>query len=227
MKINYYLLAIIKENLIYLTSLFVIILLFIFLGFITYNKFNQLTEKNITISTEINNLKEKKELIDYQKEIKKEGIDIKEINKILSTLIPEKEDFFSVINALNEISSKTNFIITNYSINPDKTGLTKLSLVVEGRGDEESFFNFLQNYQYIGGRLITIDLINYQSKGYINVKFTVYFYSGKLNIVSSSSQKLTNKEKNLLKIIKEKTAKFFSSNEERKDLSYPTKANPF
>jgi uncharacterized protein YeeX (DUF496 family) len=70
-----------------------------------------------TLETEIDDLKNKANLIDYKEKIIQDDLDIDQINSIVSTLVPDSEDYFSVIVALDEISKKTNFIITNYVIN--------------------------------------------------------------------------------------------------------------
>jgi hypothetical protein len=226
LKIDYYLLKLAKENLIFL--LFFIGLIFIYIFFmLNFLKKNVEVNMNITKFTqEISDLKKKAELVSYKQEIIKEGIDLKEANNLFTKLIPNEEDYFSVIAAFEKISQDTNFLIINYSINLKSSTKDKLSLTIEGKGDQDAFFKFLKDFRYIGKRLITIDKIDYRSTGFLEVSLIVNFYSGKNNNMLTTASKLTDEEKKLIQTIKEKVS-LEETTEEASSSSYSTKSNPF
>jgi len=227
LKIDYYFFKLAKENLIYLIFFGVLVLIFVFFSLNFVKKTTQ-TNSNITkISQEVENMKKRSQLVAYKQEIVNEGIDFEKTNKLFTKLIPNEEDYFSVIAALEKISVETNFLIINYSINLKSSTKDKLSLTVEGKGDQDAFFNFLKDYRYIGGRLITVDKIDYRTTGFTQVKLIVNFYSGKTTQqTSSTNSKLTEDEKKLIKTIQKKV-KLELKFEEASSSSYPVKSNPF
>lgn len=224
-KINYFLFKLVKENFVYLFSFIIIVLVFIVSVTIVFNKFNAASQKIDLTDKEIVDLKKKVELVNYKQEIIQEGIDIEQVNKVLTKLIPNEEDFFSVIFALEEISKKTNFLIISYSIDLKATTADKLALTISGRGDQNTFFNFLRDYRFIGGRLITVDKIDYKTTGFAEIKLNINFFAGKSSEAKSSSVKLTEKDKQLVKEILSKVKLELKS--ENENLSYPVKSNPF
>ncbi|MCX7881302.1 MAG: hypothetical protein N2482_02185 [Patescibacteria group bacterium] len=230
LKIDYYLTRIFKKHFILLFSFIFIWLIFIFIIYFFFNNYGQTKREISSLKEEIQGLKKKAELINYKKQIEKEGINISQMNKILNQLVPLEEDYFSIIYALEKISQKTNFIIISYSININRSHSEKLSLTITGLGDRESFFRFLQNYSFGGGRLITIDNINYTTEGFSQIQISLNFYSNLLKKKSTPMilEKLTKEELETLKKIQEKTEiELKSSNSDLEEIEYPTKTNPF
>ena len=225
-KINYYLIKVAKENSPYLISLLILIIVVLTSISLFTNKFNSLNNKINQTAKEVNDLKKKAEFVGYKEEIIKEGIDLNQVNIIFTKLIPNQEDFFSVIYALEEISKKTNFLIINYSVNLKATTLNKLAIAIEGKGDDQSFLNFLKDYRYLGGRLVTIDKIDYKTKGFVQLKLNINFYSGKGSTLQNIVPvKLTIADKKLIKEIFAKVQINIKNDEETG--SYPKKTNPF
>lgn len=225
-KINYYLIKVAKENSPYLISLLILIIVVLTSISLFTNKFNSLNNKINQTTKEVNDLKKKAEFVGYKEEIIKEGIDLNQVNKIFTKLIPNQEDFFSVIYALEEISKKTNFLIISYSVNLKATTSNKLAIAIEGKGDDQSFLNFLKDYRYVGGRLVTIDKIDYKTKGFAQLKLDINFYSGKGSTLQNIVPiKLTIADKKLIKEIFAKVKIDIKNDEETG--SYPKKTNPF
>lgn len=226
LKIDHYLVKAVKENLAYLAFFVLLIVVYLVFSYSFVSKM-VVADKNITeLTKEITDLKKKTELVTYKQELLNEGVDFSKTNELFTKLIPNEEDFFSVITALEKISQKTNFLIVNYSINLKSSTKDKLSLTVEGKGDDEAFFNFLKEYRYIGQRLITIDKIDYRTTGFTEVKLIVNFYSGKAGGLSTTTTKLTEGEKKLIKDIEDKISIELKS-DEASSSSYPLKSNPF
>jgi len=228
MKINYYLRRLIKENIIYLISLLFILSIYFIFFINSINRINQIETKIKITKGEIESLKIKTQLINYKEEIKKENIDINKVNQLLFQLIPDNEDYFSVIFALEKLSEQTGFIIFSYSVDINQSTKNRLNLVIEGFGSKESFFNFLNSYRYRGGRLLTIDKIEYEGKDNIKAKLNIYFYNAKVPLLEFSSKYQLNKnQKEILKKIQEETPPLNAIENTTNDYLYPTKTNPF
>jgi len=99
--------------------------------------------------------------------------------KLLNTLIPNAEDYFSIIYTLEKLSQKSNFIITSYSVNVGKSTSEKLRISVNGVGDNQSFIDFLKNYNFSGGRLVTSDRVQIDPNFSGSVIIGLTFYSKK------------------------------------------------
>ena len=225
-KINYYLFRIAKENSPYLVTFLTICTVSVISLIIFINKFTTLNQKINSTHSEVSLLRKKTEFINYKQDILNEGIDLEEVNKVLTKLIPTQEDFFSVIYALEEISKKTNFVITGYSLNLSASTNDKLALTITGRGSNDNFFDFLKDYRYIGGRLITIDKIDYKTTGFTQIKLNINFFSGKeVSPQSDAPIKLNSDDKKIVKDILNKVQIEVKPPEH--DINYPAKFNPF
>jgi len=225
-KINYYLLRVLKENSIYLI-IFIVMLVGVVSGILIFiSRFGLINNKTGITNKEITELKKKVDLVSYKQEIIKQGINLDQTNKMLTKLIPNQEDFFSAVYALEELSKKTNFTIVNYVINLKSTTKDSLGLTIEGHGDNDTFFNFLRDYRFSGGRLITVDKIDFKSSGFSKIKLNINFYSGKDTAGQNLSQvKLTDFDKRIIKEIQTKITLDVVGGEV--NTSYSTKTNPF
>lgn len=152
-----------------------------------------------------------------------------EINQfilVLSQLVPDEEDFFSVFTSLEHLSQQTGFIITNYSIATTSSTEERLNIVVDGIGNAESFINFLKDYDVAGGRFITSDIIRYETTESSSVKIPLTFYSAKTSTVADEGSKLSIADVEMLREIRNKTS-FVIKDTDEGDVEYPTKSNPF
>lgn len=226
-KIDYFLLTIIKQNLFYVISILVMIAAIVF-SFLFFAKLqNENTQKIEELISQIVVLKNKVELIKFKGTLKEEGIDIDEVNKVFNQLVPEVEDYFTIMVALEKISQQTGFSITGYAINLKQSSQKKLSLTVSGIGDNRSFLTFLKDYNYVGGRLITIDKIEFSSTLGGGSKLTLNFYSGKEQGEKDLQKfRMTQKERSFIETVTRKTT-FQLESETPQSLEYPKKARPF
>lgn len=224
MKIDYFLAKQIKKHLLYLITLVLIIFLFFFSISYFFNQKTLLQQKKETIINEIATLENKKNIILTAKNIQNQNLSFDELNKALNTLLPNNEDYFSIIFALEKISQETGFQVIGYEINLKKSTDNKLAITITGIGDRNSFMNFIKNYRFIGNRLITIDNINFTEGGMNQTKIDLNFYHS-VNKNLASYYQINEKDKQLLKEILEKTNILI--NEESSPENYETKDNPF
>lgn len=117
-----------------------------------------------------------------QSVINENGEDIDQDLELITKFIPDSEDYFSMIFALEKLSQTSGFIISNYTVNLSKSDSNKLSLKVTGIGDSNSFLELLRTYNYGGGRLITAEKIGIDPLQTSGVNLDLNFYNEKPTI---------------------------------------------
>lgn len=170
-----YTLRLIKENILYLVSALVFILLLALVLPGQIDDYQKSKETNQQLLEEISQLEKKKALV-----ASFDSDEIDQLVKTLNTILPQSEDYFSIFYALDAFSQQTNFIITGVSISFDNNSPEELTVDVQTAGTSEAFITFLENYIYKSGRLITMDSITYEP----NVPATslsLHFYSKKID----------------------------------------------
>ncbi len=205
----------------------VIVAAVIFLFLILSLKNYQIVQEEIsTVSAETEKLKTRVDTLKKGKTLVENEID--EINQLFSILIPDSEDFFSIIYALEKISQETGFAIEEYSLgfgtNAEKTPIT-----INGTGDIDSFMNFLKSYQFAGGRFATSESINFSNAKFSSTQVVLNFYSKKVSVDTETAPIITDKDTNFIKKIKAKIKIKFKdkTNEVPLKEDYDTKTNPF
>ncbi len=172
-------------------------------------------------------LKNRYDTLKYNKTLTADQI--KEYNKLLVELIPESEDFFSIIVALDKISADSHFMVTDYVLNMKDSGKDKLTITVMGNGDTEAFRSFLEKYQFGGGRLITSNKIEYGGTTSTDTKITLNFYSKRFAFNETLQVGLLSQaELDRLNSIRKKISmQYISSQSTIVDTDYTTKKDPF
>ncbi len=224
LKINPYLLSLIKENLIYIVVNLSLVLITV--AVFAYN-LRLLPEKDIQISTLENDVKEltaRANLLNAPFLTEKGDLD--STIKVLDALVPSLEDYFSLIYSLEELSKKTNFIINSYSINLQESTANKLQLVISGVGDQDAFMKFLKDYNFSGGRLMTCDRLDLSSRFSGSIRLNVAFYNKNVTSQGSTILALTSKDWQEINRIKSKVS-FLLKEASPESLIYPRKTNPF
>ncbi len=226
MKIKPFIKRLIKENIFYIIGnifIFVLIIIAIRIGLTEYSSYNK---KITALKTELSQLQNKINLMNTTIP-SSEKLD--EDLKFLNTLIPNAEDYFSIIYSLEKLSQKSNFIVTEYIINVENSTTEKLSLKVTGTGDSQSFINFLKNYNFGGGRLITSDKIKVDPNfsGLIQIDLT--FYNKKTEAGNKLDMTANSNIYKELETLKSKVNFSFNNSvaTNSADLNYPRKSNPF
>jgi len=154
---------------------FCICIFLFFLVLIFYQRYNAQKKDLELLTREVQLLKDRADTLKQNMSLTQDQI--KTYNALLASLIPETEDYFSIIYALEEISKSTGFIITNYNISVAKTSPENIVLNVDGTGDADAFLNFLRDYQFVGGRLVTSDKIQFSGGKNAGTKIALTFYN--------------------------------------------------
>ena len=222
-KINYSIRRLFKDNWLYLLAFLGLILIFVIAVFFYFHQYQMNVIKIALLRSEIAEFNKKKELLNFKNQLIEDEVDLDYINQVLSQLVPVKEDFFSIIIALEKLSSQTNFIVTSYNIVVDKSSPERLAIVIEGQGDPAAFLKFLQEYNFSGGRLITIDMIDFNQEAFTGTKVNTTFYTGKVSAVSGLEE--IKVDMDLIQKILEKVQIDLKIEADISD--YPTKSNPF
>lgn len=225
-KIKPYIKRLIRENIFYIAGnvfIFILIIIAVRIGLTENSSYDK---KISVLRTELIQLQNKATLMNTSIP-SSDRLD--EDLKFLNTLIPNIEDYFSIIYALEKLSQKSNFIVTSYTVNVRNSTNEKLKLEVTGTGDSQSFINFLKDYNFGGGRLITSDKIQLDPNYFGSIKIDLAFYAKSVS---------TDKNLNLtpdynffqeLETLKSKVNFSFDSNAvtNNPDFNYPKKSNPF
>ncbi len=208
-------------------SLLIACVVFIILSFMIYiavTNFLKTQAELISTQTEVDGLDKKVRVLESNKALTQSQIT--NYNKLLTQLIPDQEDYFSILFALEQLSEKTGFKIIGYSIQLSESSPEKLQVQVQGDGDSEAFLKFLNDYKFAGGRFITNESISYTSGQVGQIHLALNFYSKKVNPGEGELAVLTPKQIDLMQEIQSKTTVVFKD-AEPVVTSYPTKSNPF
>ncbi len=226
LKIKPFLRRLLKENFFYLFgNIFIFALIVVTINIGLTNNSNY--EKKIAgLKTELNLLKNKVTLMNTSVP---SSLKLDEDLDFLNKLIPNVEDYFSIVYALEKLSQKSNFIITSYTVSVGTSTADKLKLNVSGTGDSQTFIDFLKNYNFGGGRLITSDKIQLDPNFFGTIKIDLTFYTK--NVSSSQNLEIEPDEKIFkeLETLKSKVNFVFEPNiaTGEANYNYPRKGNPF
>lgn len=213
-----------KENLrtyavIIVVPIVLLLCIFAVRGYISVN------EEKVQIAQEVEDLQKQVDIYNANKQVVQSDLDL--YNNILLSIIPNKEDFFSMIIALEKISQETGFTIDKYTILLTDSTPEKLSLSVEGTGDSAAFLKFLQQYRYKGGRLITNEKMEFSTVNVGQTKLSLNFYNKPTEQTEQKVEAISSSDINLIKDIQNKVNVSFTENTEEIDTNYKTKENPF
>lgn len=214
-----------KTHFLYFLADFILFLAIIFTITFGIKKAIENKEKIESLKEEIKTLSEKQNNFYVMRNA---NLDFEKTLKIFNQLIPEEEDYFSIIYALETLSQKTGFQITSYAVNLSESSPGRLRLLVSGTGSTDSFLNFLKEYNFGGKRLITSNNLSL-SLQQSEFKIELSFYSKKKVAVESSSFLIPPTFPKEVEKIMAKTEFIFkeSSQEASFNLNYPRKQNPF
>jgi hypothetical protein len=227
MKNNFlkpYLKGLIKDHFGYIFFNIGLISLIIIFTYLNLPRLTQNTNKIKSLQKEVTVLQNK---LNALNSINANPEDLKIYLNFLNKLIPNIEDYFSIIYTLEQISEQTNFNIISYTVNLKQSTNNKLKLNIEGSGHRDAFIKFLSTYNFGGGRLMTSDRIELNPDLQGALKIDVYFYNQKTDIKDTSQfdsslvslQEVANLYNKVNVSIKEET--------QENTYVYPRKTNPF
>jgi len=225
-KIKPFIQRLIRENIFYMAGnvfIFILIIIAVRIGLTENSSYDK---KISALRTELIQLQNKVTLMNT---IIPSSDRLDEDLNFLNTLIPNVEDYFSIIFALEKLSQKSNFIVISYGIKVGNSTSEKLKLEVTGTGDSQSFINFLKDYNFGGGRLITSDKIQLDPNFFGSIKIDLAFYTKRVSIGKNLELIPDYKFFQELESLKSKVNFSFDSNlaTSSADLDYPKKNNPF
>ena len=201
-KINPYLKHLFKENLIYFVGAMFFIAIFLYFNIIVLRSIKEEKKQIETLREEVENLKMKKKQLssmDYLNEA-----DIVRFKLILTQLVPNTEDFFSILYALETLSQQTGVEILNYTLQFNKKRRAEIPIVVTLLGDQDSFMKLLKDYNFKSGRLITMSSFNFNGIKTSQLKLTFTFYNDSLRRNNIGENFISKKDYEFLKKISKK-----------------------
>lgn len=227
-KIRPYIKFLFRENFIYICILAVLLILTIVLAPFMSNRIINSNDRVKALTKDVKELENKERILSNV--INESGEDIDKDLTLITKLIPDAEDYFSMIYALERLSQSTGFSINSYTVNLTKSTSNKLSLTVIGAGDSQTFLKLLQDYNVGGGRLITAEKIGVDPAQIGSLSLSLNFYNKKATISANEKQDFKASLEQL-RAIKSKIN--FSLTEDTSnadtsvDTSYPIKTTPF
>lgn len=225
-KIKPFIRRLIKENIFYIIGnvfIFILIIITVIIGLTENSSYNK---KISALKTELSQLQNK---ITLMNTVIPSSDRLDEDLKFLNALIPNAEDYFSIIYSLEKLSQKTNFIVTEYKINVGNSTAEQLKLSVLGTGDSQSFIKFLKSYNFEGDRLITSDKIQIDPNFFGSIKIDLAFYTKSVSTGKNLEPAPNYKFFEELETLKSKVNFSFDNNlaTNSANLDYPKKNNPF
>lgn len=216
---------ILKNNLPSFIAAIVLVILIILIVR-SYNTYQDDKSQTEILNNDIQQLDARMKISKANKELG--GNKINEYNRLLNQLIPESEDFFSIIYAFEQIAKKTGFNVTNYTIKLSSSTKEKYALTVQGTGDMNSFLTFLKKYHFGSGRLITNESIDFlPNTGVRTVILSLNFYNKKTSLGKESINAILPADVRLMDQIKDKVSVNFVAPSSEDVSNYTTKDNPF
>jgi len=229
-KLFYYK-KLVRENIVYVASFFLSLVIFGYLGLIYSRQYWQTIQKINVLKKRVAVLKERKQIIESYRLARKKELD--QFDRLLMSLIPAREDFFSIINSLEQLSQKTGFQIVSYKINFNQPRKNFLSITIAGEGDKDKFISFLREYNFSGGRLITINRISFSEKEISRYQANLTFYHSPVKVSSRLKLKpIAPKDYRFLEMLKNKLSFVLVADDGTEGrnngrIDYPTNPNPF
>ncbi len=226
-KINPYIKYLIIENIYYILIAVLLVVSIFVIPSLMLNTYSKNADNISVLEKELQEISSKKNALLFLSSTSSKNID--EYYNLVSSLIPETENYFTIIYSLNNLSESTNFNITSYALNLKESTGNKISIQVTGVGNQQEFLNFLKEYNLGGGRLITAESIKLNSEEFAGITLKLNFYSQKASLSQQGSidyQKVLNK----IDKIKDKIKFNFQSNANEEEIvieEYPTKTSPF
>jgi hypothetical protein len=227
-RIKPYLRTLIKENIVYF--LVNMLLFVVALVFLLYN-IDEIPKRQATIDQldkEISDLKNKAKLTELKGSSSDE--ELQNYSILLNNLVPNSEDYFSIIYALEKLSQDTGFVISNYTINLEASTGQKTKLKIDGKGNKDAFLKFLEKYNYGGGRYITSDKISLANQFSEGLSLDITLYNQNIPI----NEELTGRKPNpaLIQEVKKIMDKVDftlkdNTTDTKESYDYPKKTNPF
>jgi len=207
----------------------VVFIIILFMTIFSFSNLQILKDKNNKLSEEVSVLKNRRDtILDNVKTIN-ENNNFEKYNQVLGMLVPESEDFFSIIYTLQKLSQESGLIINEYAVSLGRANTEKTSIMITYLEDQVSFMKFLDLYQFSGGRLVSIPNINWKSDSTGKAKILLNFYTKEFVPLNEQVFKITKAEQNRVKDILSKI-KLNTVNPEATpdaDVEYETKDNPF
>ncbi len=221
-NINPFLISLIKKNFLFFLVFLIFIVINIFLININQSRIVELKNKNTALEKDLD-IYQKKLLIIQNLSSNEEKLD--KFVKLLNNLIPDQENYFSIIYALENLSVKTGFNIVSYTLNVNLSNPEKIKITVSGLGSTQDFLKFLNEYNFAGGRLITSDSIELNNDSNELYKINLTFYNKK--VVLTENFETNQLKEDVFKILNdiEKKVSLNIDFEDEKLLDYPKKQN--
>lgn len=223
-----YITFLVKQNAVYFAMFFILMLAS---GFLVPYFIAHINRSNAALTkeyAELRKLESRKRILESL--VSENSQDIDQDLALITGLIPDSEDYFSIIYSLEKLSQSSGFTINNYVVNLKQSNDKKLSLLVSGQGNTDVFLTLLRTYNVNGGRLITAERIGIDPLRANEVGLSLNFYNEKPQINANETLDFQSSIQELNELREKVKFSIVNNETQQQSLpvdSYSTKQNPF
>jgi hypothetical protein len=215
-----------KINIVYIV-VFLITIAFFGLYWFKFQTYLKDAQNIKSLQLQVEDLRQKEQIINTFR-----STQLDSLIKTLNTLLPGKEDYFSIFTSLDNVSRTSGFVITSYSVSFSKASPEKVGLIINGEGTPGELMKFIENYKFSGGRLITMDSVEF-SPSTTQTALKVNFYAKNTVVPNSANVRINTQTFDLINSINSKFNEGIldqgniSSSEAEQSGSFIPKEDPF
>ncbi|OGK15593.1 hypothetical protein A3H80_03760 [Candidatus Roizmanbacteria bacterium RIFCSPLOWO2_02_FULL_37_19] len=224
---NRYLYRLIKRHVIYIIGFVLFSILASSFIPLQINKYGQLRKQSGLLDEELARLEQRRAVLTQYR-----NINIDELITLVNTIFPNTEDRFSIFGAMDNLEVITGVPITDYSSPFTGHAIDETVISAHGRANETAFMNFLKDYPYLSGRLITLDKINFNPKENL-INFSIVFHTRDIppseNLIPEYNATVVLQINALRDELEARNPAFAQNSREEEviPINYSTKTNPF
>jgi hypothetical protein len=147
----------------------------------------------------------------------------------IASFLPDKPNLYQIISLIDQLASETRFTIQSYGLSHTEAKLDsmqKQSLKLVGVGTIEQFMDFLENYKFVTGKLLSVDSVDLTGDKRVlsNLTVNTYTFEPEVGVNNESIRALDKTDNHILKQIK----KYYRGvRKVETDTKYESKDNPF
>lgn len=148
---------------------------------------------------------------------------------VLQSFLPNQFDLLSIISVIETISTKTKFKINSFSIeeSPTVPGVVNQKKIdIKGIGTFAEFLNFIKEYKYISGKLLSLDTVNLSGAEEVvsSLSINLYAQDPKIDPSQLPPNQIDPLDEKILQLIEDNIV---SQKAQELDDTFSEKGNPF
>lgn len=134
-----------------------------------------------------------------------------ENSDVLKRFLPDDFDLYTIINVIDNITSRTKFTVESYGLSTQETAegvQADKKIVLIGSGTFQQFLDFIRQYKFITGQAISIGSVSLNGKSSVisSLTLTLFAFKPKINLATIEVVTPMDKiDRELLSLVKKYT----------------------